>query len=207
MDTILGPGAAEAAAGEIALMLLLTDGPSHYGDLNTAVAEALAGEGWHGQRDGNPLTADQAAGQLGDLRLLGLTTQERLGAPTRLSPTGHAATHIALRPRPPRAPTPARLTRALRGTAASAEPVPIEALQQARRGVSRANTAASAGRIRGGTGPADLEVPSYRIGTAWRIDAVRAEAVLSVFVRRLGRFGAPACSPMRGEGDGGTTCS
>jgi hypothetical protein len=42
MDALLGPGEAEAAAGEIALMLLLTDAPSHYGDLNTPLAEALA---------------------------------------------------------------------------------------------------------------------------------------------------------------------
>lgn len=33
------------------------------------------------------------------LRLLGLTTQERLGQPTRLTPTGHAAAHTALRAR------------------------------------------------------------------------------------------------------------
>jgi hypothetical protein len=33
------------------------------------------------------------------LHLLGLTTQERLGEPTRLTPTGHAAAHTALRAR------------------------------------------------------------------------------------------------------------
>jgi hypothetical protein len=68
----------------------LTHGPTDYRDLDTAAADALAGEGWRGQRDGNPITADQAAGLLGHLRrrlrLLGLTTQERLGEPTRLTP-------------------------------------------------------------------------------------------------------------------------
>jgi hypothetical protein len=103
MGTLLGPSEAEAAAGEIALMLLLTDGPKDYRHLNTGVAEALAGEGWHGQRDDPPITTDQAAGLLGNLRrrlrLLGLTTQERLGEPTGLTPTGHAAAHTALRAR------------------------------------------------------------------------------------------------------------
>lgn len=103
MDSLLGPGEAEAAAGEIALMILLADGPSDYRELNTAVAEILAGEGWHGRRDGHPVTGDQAAGLLGDLRrrlrLLGLTARERFGEPVRLSPTGHAAAHTALRAR------------------------------------------------------------------------------------------------------------
>jgi hypothetical protein len=100
---------------------------------------------------------------MGNLRLLGLTTQERLGEPTRLTPTGHAA-HTALRAR---ANTP-RLTRAVRGTAASAEPGPVEALQPARLGACRARmpphplaecVAAPAHRF---------EVLSYRIGTARR---------------------------------------
>jgi hypothetical protein len=103
MDTLLGPGEAEAAAGEIAVMLLIIDGPMSYSNLNDAVAQALAGEGWHGQRDGQPITADQAAGLLGALRrrlrLLGLTVQERLGEPTRLTDAGHAAAHAALRAR------------------------------------------------------------------------------------------------------------
>jgi hypothetical protein len=102
MDALLGPDAA-GAAGEVALMLLLTDGPLSYGDLNIAVAEVMAGEGWHGQRDGQPVTADQAARLLGALRrrlrLLRLTTQERVGEPTGLTVAGRAAAHTALRAR------------------------------------------------------------------------------------------------------------
>jgi hypothetical protein len=103
MGTLLGPAEAEAAVGETALMHLLTHGPTDYRDLNAAVAVILADEGWHSQRDGNPITADQAARLLGDLRrrlrLLGLTGQERLGEPTRLTTAGHAAAHTALRAR------------------------------------------------------------------------------------------------------------
>jgi hypothetical protein len=103
-EALLGPGEAEAAAAETALMHLFIRGPTDYRDLNSAVADVLAGEGWHGQRDGIPVTAEQAAGLLGHLRrrlrLLGLTTQERLGEPTRLTPTGHAAVHTALRAAP-----------------------------------------------------------------------------------------------------------
>ncbi|MBM0239878.1 hypothetical protein JNW88_27180 [Micromonospora sp. ATA32] len=103
MGTLLGPSEAEAAAGEIALTLLLIGGPVDYRDLNTGVAQALAGEGWHGQRNREPITADQAARLLGDLRrrlrLLGLTTHERLGEPARLTPAGRAAAHTALRAR------------------------------------------------------------------------------------------------------------
>jgi hypothetical protein len=103
MDSLLCPGDAETAAGEIALMLLLRDRPLDYQDLNTAVAEVLAGEGWHSQRTGSPITADKAGGLLGELRrrlrLLGLATQERVGQPTGLTAAGQAAAHTALRAR------------------------------------------------------------------------------------------------------------
>jgi hypothetical protein len=57
MDGLLGPGDADAAAGEIALMLMLTGHDLDYRDLNAAVADALAGEGWHGQASGQPSAA------------------------------------------------------------------------------------------------------------------------------------------------------
>lgn len=101
MDALLSPGDADAAAGEVSLMLVLTGTDLDYRDLNAAVADALAGEGWHGQASGQPITGDQTAGLLGNLRrrlrLFGLTTQERLGQPSRLTPAGYAAAHTALR--------------------------------------------------------------------------------------------------------------
>lgn len=103
MGALLGPDEAEAAAAEIALMLLATDGAMAYPDLNEAVAAALAGEGWRDQHDGQPITADQAARLLGALhrrlRLLDLTDREWFDAPIRLTDTGHAAAHTALRAR------------------------------------------------------------------------------------------------------------
>jgi hypothetical protein len=142
----------------------IRDRPISMNSRSAAVSSSVGGEGWHGQRDGNPVTADQAAGLLGNLRLLGLTTQERLGEPPCSPP-------LATPPPTPRrapAPAPPRLTRAVRGTAASAEPGPVEALQQARLGACRARmpphplaecVAAPAHRF---------EVLSYRIGTARR---------------------------------------
>jgi hypothetical protein len=59
MDILLGSGDAETAAGEIALMLLLRGGPLDYQDLNTAVAEVLAGEGWHSQRTDIPIAPNR----------------------------------------------------------------------------------------------------------------------------------------------------
>jgi hypothetical protein len=103
MDNLLGPGDGDTAAGEIALMLLLTGEDLDYRDLNDRVADVLAGEGWHRQSTGKPITGDHTAGLLGNLRrrlrLLGLTTQERLGQPARLTSTGHAAARTALRAR------------------------------------------------------------------------------------------------------------
>ena len=107
MDTLLGPTDAEAAAGEIALMLLLSDGAYGYNQLNVAVAEVLVGEGWRNERDGQPISPDQAAGLLSSLRrrleLLGLTSRERLGTPAALTAVGQAAAHTALRARALRA--------------------------------------------------------------------------------------------------------
>jgi len=103
MDNLLGPREAEQAAGEAALMLLLAGDDLGYRDMNEAVADVLAGEGWHRQSTGQPLTGDQAAGLLGTLRrrlrLLGLTTQDRLGQSARLTPIGYAAAHTAVRAR------------------------------------------------------------------------------------------------------------
>jgi hypothetical protein len=103
MDALCGPDDADAAAAEIALMLLLTEDNLDYRDLNTAVAQALAGEGWRQRHTSQPITGDQTATLLASLRrrlqLLGLTHRERFGEPTRLTATGRAAAHTALRAR------------------------------------------------------------------------------------------------------------
>ena len=102
MSCLAGPADGEAAAAEIALMLLL-ETPLTYQDLNQAVAQALAEEGWRSQHTGQPLASDQAASLLGSLRrrldLLSLTTKNRLGAPTQLTDAGRRAAHTALRTR------------------------------------------------------------------------------------------------------------
>ena len=103
MACLTGPGEAEAAAAEVALILLLTDGPLDYRALNTAVAQALAHEGWHAQHTAEPIGPDQAGTLLGDLRrridLLNLADGERFIGPTRLNDAGHNAAHVALRSR------------------------------------------------------------------------------------------------------------
>lgn len=103
MDALLGGDDAEAAAGEVALMLLTHGDEVEDKQINHAVADALAGEGWHSQASGEPATAEQVvrllAGLRGRLRLLNLTTPERSTQPTRLTLAGHAAAHTALRAR------------------------------------------------------------------------------------------------------------
>lgn len=103
MACLLGPGDAETAAAEIALMLLLTDHTLDYQAMNNAVAQALAEGGWHNQRTGKPITPDHTATILGDLRrrlrLLDLAAEKRLGQPLRLNDAGRHAAHAALRAR------------------------------------------------------------------------------------------------------------
>jgi hypothetical protein len=92
--------AAEAAAAEIMLMLLITGPPPTY-DSPAAVADALTGEGW--TTDGGPLTRDRTGwltGPLfGRLHFLGLQGKATLAGRAPLTPAGHAAALNALRHR------------------------------------------------------------------------------------------------------------
>lgn len=103
MACLTGPGEAEAAAADVALMLLLTEGPLDYRALNTGVAQALADEGWHAHHTGEPIGPDQTGTLLGDLRrrldLLDLADEERIVGPMRLNDAGRNAAHAALRAR------------------------------------------------------------------------------------------------------------
>jgi len=102
MSCLPGPADGEAAAAEIALMLLL-DRPLNYPDLNESVAQALAEEGWRSQHTDQPITSDHTASLLGELRrrldLLNLTATKRLGEATKLTDAGRRAAHTALRAR------------------------------------------------------------------------------------------------------------
>lgn len=101
MSHLLDPGDGEAAAGELALMLLLAGTRLSYQEFNTAVAAALAEEGWCGGGTGQPVGADHAASLLAPLRrrlwLLDLQADRGLGEPAVLNEAGRAAAHTALR--------------------------------------------------------------------------------------------------------------
>lgn len=56
---------AQAAAGEIELMLLIDGQPLAYRDLTTTVAQALLEEGWRSRRSEAPIGSDLAAALLG----------------------------------------------------------------------------------------------------------------------------------------------
>jgi hypothetical protein len=103
MPAVLPVSRAESAAAEIALMLLLTGRGSGDNDLTAAVADAMAGEGWHSPKNGEPIDAAAAAWLLGELdrrmRLLGLLDQRRGLTADRLSRPGRAGAHTALRAR------------------------------------------------------------------------------------------------------------
>ncbi|MEV0903105.1 hypothetical protein [Actinoplanes sp. NPDC049802] len=103
-SNLLGSDDAGAAAGEIALLLLLSGEDYDYRELNDAVAGALADQGWHDQRTGERITPDQTGTLLSDLRrrisLLHLDDDERrFDEPLRLNDTGRLAAHAALRAR------------------------------------------------------------------------------------------------------------
>jgi hypothetical protein len=102
MRNLLGSDAADAAAGEVALLLL--SGQDHdYRGLETAVAHELAEQGWRDQHTGQQVTPDQAGRLLGGLRrrlrLLGLTAERRFDEPLRLNDAGRLAAYAALRAR------------------------------------------------------------------------------------------------------------
>jgi hypothetical protein len=103
MSCLAGPGHAEAAAAEIALMVLIEGKPVSYEQLTATVAEALGEEGWRSERTGD-MTADHAARLVSNLRwrldvLRLVANQELLGEPLMLTSTGQVAAHTALRAR------------------------------------------------------------------------------------------------------------
>ncbi len=99
--TLLPASRAEAAAGEIALMLLLAGRNTDHASLTAAVADAMAAEGWHSPDTGQPIDAEAAGWLLGELyrrlNLLGLVERRRSLTTTRLTAPGRAAAHAALR--------------------------------------------------------------------------------------------------------------
>ncbi len=101
MPAVLPSSRAEAAAAEIALMLLLTRGAGGDEDLAATVADAMAAEGWHSPDSGQPIDSGAAGWLLGELlrrlRLLGLLEQRRGLTAARLTGPGRAAAHTALR--------------------------------------------------------------------------------------------------------------
>lgn len=103
MGCLLGPGEAETAAGEVALMLLLTGERLDYRAFNAAVAAALADSGWRDRHTGEPVGPEEASSLLAPLRrrlwVLDLQADRRLGEPASLTGAGHAAAHTALRAR------------------------------------------------------------------------------------------------------------
>lgn len=103
MSCLPGHGDGEAAAGEVALILLLSGELLGYQESSMAVGEILAEEGWHSPRTGQPVGPDQAAALLATLRgrlwLFGLEAPRPLGEPLSLNDAGYAAAHTALRGR------------------------------------------------------------------------------------------------------------
>jgi hypothetical protein len=96
---------AEGVAAEVTLMLYLTDGPTGYFERCATVAEAMAGEGWHDPADGTPITADAVGRLMGAIHrrldLLSLLHRQRSldHHGDRLTDSGRAAAHAALRAR------------------------------------------------------------------------------------------------------------
>lgn len=103
MPVMLPVSRAEAAAAEIALMLLLTGRGAGDRSLVAAVAGAMAAEGWHSPKSGEPIDVSATGWLLGELerrmRLLGLLEQRRGLAADRLTGPGRAGAHAALRAR------------------------------------------------------------------------------------------------------------
>jgi hypothetical protein len=104
MPLVVPADRAEAAAAEIALMLLLTSENIGYSELTATVAEAMAAEGWHSPDSGEPIGTAAAGWLLGELhrRMRVLNLIERSPAAVRadrLSAPGRAAALTALRAR------------------------------------------------------------------------------------------------------------
>jgi hypothetical protein len=102
MAALPGPRDGEAAAAEIALMLMLT-GPPPDRELDPTVARVLAEEGWRDRRTGRALAPEQATALLRPLRqrlqVFGLVSGRPPAGEARLDDAGRAAAHAALRTR------------------------------------------------------------------------------------------------------------
>jgi len=103
VPVVLPVAQAEAAAAEIALMLLLTGRGAGDENLIAAVARVMAAEGWHSPKSGEPIDVGATGWLLGELerrmRLLGLLERRRGLAADRLTGPGRAGAHAALRAR------------------------------------------------------------------------------------------------------------
>ena len=99
--TLVPADATEAAAAEIALLMMLGGHRLDYDQRNHQVAEVLASEGWHNATTGEPIAANQIGWLLAELsrrlHLLGFAERRRLGTAQTLTPAGTAAAYIALR--------------------------------------------------------------------------------------------------------------
>lgn len=102
MACLPGPDPAEAAAIEIALLLLLLEPPLGYQARLDRVAQVMAEQGWRTGR-GEPVDAHQAGWLIGGLSrrmdLLNLVVDRHSFSPAPLSATGRAAGYAALRAR------------------------------------------------------------------------------------------------------------
>ncbi|WP_067136359.1 hypothetical protein [Microtetraspora malaysiensis] len=96
---------AEGVAAEVILMLHLTGGPTGYLERCAAVAETMAGEGWHNPASGTPIPANDVGWLMGAIHrrldLLSLLHRQRgLDDPgDRLTDAGRGAAQAALRSR------------------------------------------------------------------------------------------------------------
>ncbi len=109
MTGLLGESDQEASAGEIALMLLLSNDEHTHQGLRTAVAEVLAEGGWRDAATNVPIDPDGASYLLGHVRrmleLFTLAAPLRWDSPVELNEAGRAAARGALRARALRART------------------------------------------------------------------------------------------------------
>ncbi len=98
---VLPSNRTEGAAAEIALLFLLAGRITDHAGLTTAVAEAMAAEGWHSPDTGQPIDAEATGWLLGELyrrmHLFGLLEQRHSLTLSRLTAAGRAAAHAALR--------------------------------------------------------------------------------------------------------------
>jgi hypothetical protein len=88
--TLVPADATEAAAAEIALLMMLGGHRLDYDQRNQQVAEVLTGEGWHNAATGEPIAANQIGWLLAELsrrlHLLAFAERRRLGTEQTLTP-------------------------------------------------------------------------------------------------------------------------